>query len=117
MLEVNGEFFLYFVEYYERELCTLPCMFGECRFVNDDQIDIDTNASQESLAPTSGTYGSFRGPTGLKLKQVCDCKSGAGTIFEYDKYCDAVLPPEKCPCQNGICKLIPRKAFWQNYFS
>ena len=92
-------------------------MFGECRFVNEDQIDIDTNASQESLAPTSGTYGSFRGPTGLKLKQVCDCKSGAGTIFEYDKYCDAVLPPEKCPCQNGICKLIPRKAFWQNYFS
>lgn len=95
----------------------MPCVFGECRFVNDDQIDIGGNTSQETLGPSSDIVGTFRGPTGLKLKQVCDCKSVSGTVFEYDKYCALILPPDKCPCQNGICKPIPRKAFWQINFS
>lgn len=100
-----------YTDYKNKQRCTLPCVFGECRFVNDDQIDIGGNTSQET------PVYSARGPTGLKLKQVCDCKSAAGTVFEYDKHCALVLPPDKCPCQNGICKPIPRKAFWKIYFS
>jgi len=92
-----------YTDYKNKQRCTLPCVFGECRFVNDDQIDIGGNTSQET------PVYSARGPTGLKLKQVCDCKSAAGTVFEYDKHCALVLPPDKCPCQNGICKPIPRK--------
>ena len=86
----------------------MPCVFGECRFVNDDEIGNSTNDSREmSQRPVA------RGPTGLKLKQICECKSAAGSVFEYDKHCALVLPPEKCPCENnGICKpLKPTRSF------
>lgn len=90
----------------------MPCVFGECRFVNDEPIDSSTNDSLQQKPQEAVQGPTVRGPTGLKLKQICECKSAAGSVFEYDKYCALVLPPEKCPCQNnGICKPLTTKSF------